>query len=202
MSVTPRLCRCPCKSSSLGTGPLFSLFPHHLSSMSSLKELVSSPLTKNFSPGTPTTRSHSSSLLLQPPQSDIRADWRALPPNASPSPRSHIPSDEEIIDAITFVWCIHWNSFSTMNPAGLRARILAKHRSWHLLEKRVADVRSRALADGRLRQPAFEVGIRMQPSIEEVRKRERSYKFDPDWRGARRAQACKLLHSFEITSGT
>ena len=89
-----------------------------------------------------------------------------------------------------------------MDPAGLRARILAKHRSWHLLEKRIADVRSRALADGRLRQPAFEVGLRMQPSMEEVHRREHAYNFDPHWRSARRAQASKLLRSFEITSGT
>lgn len=88
-----------------------------------------------------------------------------------------------------------------MNPAGLRARILAKHRSWHLLEKRVADVRNRALADGRLRQPSWEVGVRMQPSIEEVRRREHSYDFDPHWRSARPAQVCKLRRSFEITSG-
>ncbi|KAI9441754.1 hypothetical protein H4582DRAFT_2097057 [Lactarius indigo] len=142
------------------------------------------------------------SLLLPPPlSSDRRTDWRALPPCASPSPRSHIPSDEEVIEAIAFVWCIHWNSFSTMDAAGLRARILAKRPSWHLLEKRVADVRSRALADGRLRQPAFEVGLRMQPSMDEVRLREHAYDFDPHWRSARRAYVCKLLKSFEITSG-
>jgi hypothetical protein len=195
---------CPCKSfqsSSRGTGHRFSVIPHHLPSMSSLKDSNSSPSTK-ASTGTHPTISHSAPFLLPPPLSVVRTDWRALPPEATPSPRSRIPSDQEIIDAITFVWCIHWNSFSTMNPAGLRARILAKHRSWHLLEKRVADVRSRALADGRLRQPSWEVGVRMQPSMEEVRKREHSYDFDSHWRSARPAQVCKLRRSFEITSGT
>jgi hypothetical protein len=89
-----------------------------------------------------------------------------------------------------------------MDPGGLCARILAKHPSWNLLEKRVADVRSRALADGRLRRPEFEAGLRMQPSIEDVRLREHAYDFDPRWRSARPAQAGKLTGSFEITSGT
>ncbi|KAH9042891.1 hypothetical protein EDB83DRAFT_1598328 [Lactarius deliciosus] len=84
---------------------------------------------------------------------------------------------------------------------GFAARILAKRPSWHLLEKRVANVRSRAVADGRLRRPAFEVGLRMQPSMDEVRLREHAYDFDPYWRSARRAHVCKLLKSFEITSG-
>jgi hypothetical protein len=137
-----------------------------------------------------------------PPAPDLHILWRPLPPGAWPSPRSHIPTDEEVISAIAFVWCIHWNSFSTMDPAGLRARILAKHPSWHLLEKRIADLRSRALADGRLRRPAFEAGLRMQPSTEEVRLREHAYHFDPRWRTARRAQVKKLTRSFEITSGT
>jgi hypothetical protein len=47
-----------------------------------------------------------------------------------------------------------------MDPRGLCARIIAKHPSWNLLEKRVADVRGRALADGRLRRPDFEAGLR------------------------------------------
>lgn len=136
------------------------------------------------------------------PTPDIRALWRPLPPGAIPSPRSHIPTDEEIIAAIAFVWCIHWNSFSTMDPRGLCARIIAKHPTWHLLEKRVADVRRRALADGRLRRPDFEAGLRMRPSLEEVRLREYAYDFDPRWRSARPAQAGKLTRSFEITSGT
>ena len=89
-----------------------------------------------------------------------------------------------------------------MDPGGLCARILAKHPSWNLLEKRVADVRSRALADGRLRRPEFEAGLRMQPSMEDVRLREHAYDFDPRWRSARPAQAGKLTGSFEITSGT
>ncbi len=89
-----------------------------------------------------------------------------------------------------------------MDPRGLCARILAKHPSWHLLEKRVADVRSRALLDGRLRRPEFEAGLKMQPSTEEVRLREYAYDFDPRWRSARPAQAGKLTRSFEITSGT
>ena len=89
-----------------------------------------------------------------------------------------------------------------MDPGGLCARILAKHPSWHLLEKRIADVRSRALADGRLRRPEFEAGLRMQPSIEDVRMREHAYYFDSRWRSARPAQAGKLTSSFEITSGT
>ncbi|KAH9980667.1 hypothetical protein BJV74DRAFT_97541 [Russula compacta] len=89
-----------------------------------------------------------------------------------------------------------------MDPAGLCPRILAKHPSWHLCEKRIADIRSRALADGRLRRPAFEAGIRMQPSMEEVRLREHTYNFDPRWRSASRAQASKLTNSFEIVSGT
>lgn len=151
---------------------------------------------------TPTTLPHSPSCILLLPLSDRRADWRALPPDACPSPRSHIPTDEEIINAIAFVWCIYCNSFSTMDPAGLRIRILARHPSWHLLERRVGDVRSRALADGRLRRPAFEAGLCMRPSLEDVRRRERAYNFDPRWGCARRAQACKLLRSFEITSGT
>ena len=137
-----------------------------------------------------------------PPTPDIRALWRPLPPGAIPSPRSHIPTDEDVIAAIAFVWCIHWNSFSTMDPRGLCARIVAKHPSWHLLEKRVADVRGRALADGRLRRPEFEAGLRMQPSTEEVLLREYAYDFDPRWRSARPAQAGKLTRSFEITSGT
>jgi hypothetical protein len=136
-----------------------------------------------------------------PPPRDRYALWRPLPPGACPSPRSHIPTDEEIIAAIAFVWCIHWNSFSTMDPDGLCARILAKHPSWHLLEKRVGDVRSHALADGRLRRPVFEAGVRMKPSMEEVRLREHAYDFDPRWRSAKRAQAGKLRYSFEITSG-
>jgi len=140
--------------------------------------------------------------LPAPPTPNIHALWRPLPPGAIPSPRSHIPTDEEIIAAIAFVWCIHWNSFSTMDPRGLCARIIAKHPSWHLLEKRVADVRGRALADGRLRRPDFEAGLRMQPSIEEVRMREYTYDFDPRWRSARPAQVGKLTRSFEITSGT
>ena len=140
--------------------------------------------------------------LPAPPRPDIHALWRPLPPGAIPSPRSHIPTDEEIIAAIAFVWCIHWNSFSTMDPRGLCARILAKHPSWNLLDKRVADVRSRALADGHLRRPDFEAGLRMQPSNEEVRLREYAYDFDPRWRSARPAQAEKLTRSFEITSGT
>lgn len=140
--------------------------------------------------------------LAGPPTPDIHALWRPLPPGAIPSPRSHIPTDEEIIAAIAFVWCIHWNSFSTMDPRGLCARIIAKHPSWHLLEKRVADVRGRALADGRLRRPDFEAGLRMRPSTEEVRLREYAYDFDPRWRSARPAQAGKLTRSFEITSGT
>lgn len=195
---------CPCKSfqssSRRETGSRFSVIPHHLPSMSSPKDSDSSPSTKAFSTGTHRTILHSA--LRPPPLSAIRSDWRALPPEAVPSPRSHIPSDQEIIDAITFVWCIHWNSFNTMDPAGLRARILAKHKSWHLLEKRVADVRNRALSDGRLRQPSWEVGVRMQPSMEEVHRREHSYAFDPHWRSARLAQVCKLRRSFEITSGT
>ena len=89
-----------------------------------------------------------------------------------------------------------------MDPGGLCARILAKHTSWHLLEKRVADVRSRGLADGRLCRPEFEAGLRMQPSTEDVRMREHAYYFDPRWRSARPAQAGKLTGSFEITSGT
>jgi hypothetical protein len=137
-----------------------------------------------------------------PPALDVQALWRPLPPGAFPSPRSHIPTDDEIISAIAYVWCIHWNSFSTMNPHGLCARILANHPSWHLLEKRVADVRCRALADGRLHRPAFEAGLRMKPSMEEVRLREHAYDFDPRWRSARPAQAAKLRSSFEITSGT
>jgi hypothetical protein len=137
-----------------------------------------------------------------PPALDVQTLWRPLPPGAFPSPRSHIPTEEEIISAITYVWCIHWNSFSTMNPHGLCARILANHPSWHLLEKRVADVRCRALADGRLHRPAFEAGLRMKPSMEEVRLREHAYDFDPRWRSARPAQAAKLRSSFEITSGT
>ena len=140
--------------------------------------------------------------LLAPPRQDIHALWRPLPPGAIPSPRSHIPTEEEIVAAIAFVWCIHWNSFSTMDPRGLCARIVAKHPSWHLLEKRVDDVRGRALADGRLRRPDFEAGLRMQPSTEEVRLREYAYDFDPRWRSARPAQAGKLTRSFEITSGT
>ncbi|KAH8994551.1 hypothetical protein EDB92DRAFT_288586 [Lactarius akahatsu] len=165
--------------------------------MSTLPKNSESRSSKALStPGTIT------SFHLPPPLSlDRRTDWRALPPDASPSPRSHIPSDEEIIEAIAFVWCIHWNSFSTMDAAGLRARILAQRPSWHLLEKRVANVRSRALADGRLRRPAHEVGLRMQPSMDEVRLREHAYDFDPQWRSARRAHVCKLLKSFEITSG-
>ncbi|KAI0253763.1 hypothetical protein BJV78DRAFT_1280802 [Lactifluus subvellereus] len=141
-----------------------------------------------------------SASLPVPPIPDL-SRWRPLPPGAWPSPRSHIPTDEEVIAAIAFVWCIHWNSFSTMDPAGLCARILAKHPSWHLLEKRVADVRRRALADGHLRRPAFEAGLRMQPSMEEVRMREHAYDFDPRWRKARRAQAKKLTGSFQITCG-
>ena len=140
--------------------------------------------------------------LPAPPKPDIHALWRPLPPGAIPSPRSHIPTDEEIIAAIAFVWCIHWNSFSTMDPRGLCARIIAKHPSWNLLEKRVADVRGRALADGRLRRPDFETGLRMRPSTEEVRLREYAYDFEPRWRSARPAQAGKLTGSFEITSGT
>ncbi|KAH9022449.1 hypothetical protein EDB84DRAFT_496531 [Lactarius hengduanensis] len=164
--------------------------------MSTLKDSESRSSKALSTPGTIT------SFHLPPPLSlDRRTDWRALPPDASPSPRSHIPSDEEIIEAIAFVWCIHWNSFSTMDAAGLRARILAKRPSWHLLEKRVANVRSRALADGRLRRPAFEVGLRMEPSMDEVRLREHAYDFDPHWRSARHAHVCKLLKSFEITSG-
>lgn len=89
-----------------------------------------------------------------------------------------------------------------MDPRGLCARIIAKHPSWNLLEKRVADVRARALADGRLRRPDFEAGLRMQPSKEEVRLREYTYDFDPRWRSARPAQVGKLTSSFEITSGT
>jgi hypothetical protein len=88
-----------------------------------------------------------------------------------------------------------------MDSAGLRARILARQPSWHLLDNRVADIRARALADGRLRRPAFEAGLRMQPSMEEVRLREHAYDFDPRWRRAKRAQAKKLTGSFEITSG-
>ena len=140
------------------------------------------------------------SLPVHSPNSRIH--WRPLPPGASPSPRSHIPTDEEVVSAIAYVWCIHWNSFSTMDSAGLRARILAKQPSWHLLDNRVADIRARALADGRLRRPAFEAGLRMQPSMEEVRLREHAYDFDPRWRTAKRAQAKKLVGSFEITSGT
>jgi len=128
--------------------------------------------------------------------------WRPLPPGAVPSPRSHIPTEEELIAAIAYVWCIHWNSFSTMDAGGLCARILAKHPSWNLLEKRVSDVRSRALADGRLHRPAFETGLRMKPSMEEVRLREHSYTFDPHWRSARRAQVGRVRSSFEISSGT
>jgi hypothetical protein len=156
----------------------------------------------------PARSAPSSSKLAHPtslpplPTPDIRALWRPLPPGAIPSPRSHIPTDEEIIAAIAFVWCIHWNSFSTMDPRGLCARIIAKHPSWHLLERRVADVRGRALADGRLRRPDFEAGLRMRPSTEEVRLREYTYDFDPRWRSARPAQAGKLTRSFEITSGT
>jgi hypothetical protein len=89
-----------------------------------------------------------------------------------------------------------------MDSSGLCARILANHPSWHLLEKRIADVRSRALADGRLHRPAFEMGLRMQPSMEEVRLREHAYDFDPRWRSMKPAQAGKLRSSFEITSGT
>jgi hypothetical protein len=144
---------------------------------------------------------HPTSLPV-PPTPDIHALWRPLPPGAIPSPRSHIPTDEEIIAAIAFVWCIHWNSFSTMDPRGLCARIIAKRPSWNLLEKRVGDVRGRALADGRLRRPDFEAGLRMRPSIEEVRLREYAYDFEPRWRSARPAQAGKLTRSFEITSGT
>lgn len=162
-----------------------------------IKDFESHNLAKEL-PSLPMA-SHSASLTV-PPISNLSL-WRPLPPGAWPSPRSHIPTDEEVIAAIAFVWCIHWNSYSTMNPAGLRARILAKHPSWHLLEKRVADVRRRALADGHLRRPAFETGLRMQPSMEEVRLREHSYRFDPRWRTARPAQAKKLTGSFEITCG-
>lgn len=157
---------------------------------------------------TPTRSTPSSSKVSHPtslpaaPTPNIPALWRPLPPGAIPSPRSHIPTDEEIIAAIAFVWCIHWNSFSTMDPRGLCARIIAKHPSWNLLEKRVADVRGRALSDGRLHRPDFEAGLRMQPSTEEVRLREYAYDFDPRWRSARPAQAGKLTRSFEITSGT
>lgn len=42
----------------------------------------------------------------------------------------------------------------------------------------------------------------MQPSMEEVRRREHAYDFDFGWRSARAAQAEKLTSSFEITSGT
>ncbi|KAI0278778.1 hypothetical protein BGY98DRAFT_499716 [Russula aff. rugulosa BPL654] len=151
---------------------------------------------------TPSSSKVPHATSLPPPSTpNIQALWRPLPPGAIPSPRSHIPTDEEIIAAIAFVWCIHWNSFSTMDPRGLCARIIAKHPSWNLLEKRVADVRGRALADGRLRRPDFEAGLRMQPSTEEVRLREYAYDFDPRWRSARPAQAGKLTRSFEITSG-
>ena len=167
-------------------------------------------LTKDSASGSqaPAKSILSTSKAVQPtslpvsPTPNIHALWRPLPPGASPSPRSHLPTDDEIIAAIAFVWCIHWNSFSTMDAGGLCARILAKHPSWHLLEKRVADVRDRALADGRLRRPEFEAGLRMQPSMEDVRLREHAYDFDPRWRSARPAQAGKLTSSFEITSGT
>ena len=89
-----------------------------------------------------------------------------------------------------------------MDPGGLCARILAYHRSWHLLKKRVADVHGHALADGRLHRPALKTGLRMQPSIEEVRLREHAYDFDPRWWSTKPAQAGKLRSSFEITSGT
>jgi hypothetical protein len=150
---------------------------------------------------TPTKPVHPNSFPMQPTP-DICALWRPLPPGAWPPPRSHIPTDEEIIKAIAYVWCIHWNSFSTMDPGGLCARILAYRPSWNLLEKRVADVRRRALADGRLHRPAFETGLTMQPSMEEVRLREHAYDFDPRWRSVRPAQAGKLRSAFEITSGT
>ncbi|KAI0264132.1 hypothetical protein BC834DRAFT_271648 [Gloeopeniophorella convolvens] len=136
-----------------------------------------------------------------PPPPDIRSLWRALPPGPCPSPRSHDPTDREIIGAIATVWCLYWNSFSTMDAAGLRIRILAKHPSWNLSEKRVQSVRKSALADGRLRRPAFEANIRMQPTAEEVCAREHAYEFDPLWRMVGRAQVCELLGSFEITSG-
>ena len=169
--------------------------------MSLPKEPVSESQTPTKGVPTSPNRSPSNSFPI-PPAPDMHALWRPLPPGACPSPRSHIPTDEEIIAAITYVWCIHWNSFSTMDPGGLCARILANHTSWHLLEKRVADVRSRALADGRLHRPAFETGLRMQPSMEEVRLREHAYDFDPRWRSTRPAQAGKLRSTFEITSGT
>jgi hypothetical protein len=169
--------------------PTMSLFPQDVESNLS-KELPSLPIP-----------SQSDSSLLSPVP-DLRTLWRPLPPDALPSPRSYIPTDEDVISAIAFVWCIHWNSFSTMDPAGLRARILAKHPSWHLLERRVIDIRTRALADGRLCRPAFEAGLRMQPSMEEIRLREHAYDFDPRWRTARCAQVKRLTHSFEIASGT
>ena len=137
-----------------------------------------------------------------PPAPDIHALWRPLPPGACLSPCLHIPTNEEIIAAITYMWCIHWNSFSTIDPGRLCARILAYHQSWHLLEKHVANVRGRALADGCLHRPAFETGLRMQPSMEEVRLREHAYDFDPCWWSTKPAQAGKLRSSFEITSGT
>jgi len=164
---------------------------------------MSLPKERGSDSQTPTKGLPTQSKSLPAPLApDIHALWRPLPPGACPPPRSHIPTDEEIIAAITYVWCIHWNSFSTMDPGGLCARILAYHPSWHLLEKRVADVRGRALADGRLHRPAFETGLRMQPSMEEVRLREHAYDFDPRWRSTRPAQAGKLRSSFEITSGT
>ncbi|KAH9976302.1 hypothetical protein BGW80DRAFT_1292731, partial [Lactifluus volemus] len=126
-------------------------------------------------------------------------NWRPLPPGALPSPRSHIPTDEEVISAIAYVWCIHWNSFSTMDSAGLRARILARQPSWHLLDNRVADIRARALADGRLRRPAFEAGLRMQPSMEEIRLREHAYDLIPA--GERRNGPSKEVGSGEVVWG-
>jgi hypothetical protein len=68
-----------------------------------------------------------------------------------------------------------------MDSAGLCARILARQLLWHLLDNRVADIRDHALANGHLCRPAFEAGLRMQPSMQEIRLREHAYNFDPCW---------------------
>ena len=97
---------------------------------------------------------------------DIHALWHPLPPGACPSPRSHLPTDEEIIAAM-------------MNGAPTSSQNI--HR-FHLgtclrIEKRVADVRGR---NHRWPSTSTRVRARMQPrlpSMEDMRLREHAYDF-------------------------
>ncbi|KAI0061862.1 hypothetical protein BV25DRAFT_709771 [Artomyces pyxidatus] len=88
-----------------------------------------------------------------------------------------------------------------MSLSGLLLRIQNHNNSWRISEKRLREIRGKGLADGRLKQPLLEQGLKMRPDEHDVQLREEQYVFKILWRRARRAGVCELIRKFEVTSG-